>query len=586
MGGRTLFAMNFRARSMTKLTPGERLHLLRLAAGRTRRRAMSRAMRTRALRWLAGPALADELLIVPQDLRTPDPSLFEELAAGQLGLGGAIVDLNGHSPFALVPPSAAWSRELNGFGWLRDLRAANSDAAHTMARQLVADWITRSASTFARTDEHAVIARRVMSWISHAGLILEGTTPRAYEATTDSLGLQIQHLATSWHDAPAGYDRLLSLTALVLADLCVAGHDKQLRRMQRIFSDELNRQILRDGGHISRNPGTPVEVLLDLMPLRQCYVARGRTPPPALVNAITRMIDFLKAMRLGGGALARFNGMGRTEADALATVIAYDMTPEAAPPAMTETRYVRLHHGGTVLIMDVGLPPPLELAGQAHAGCLAFEMSSGTSLIFANCGAPGQAHETMRAASRATASHNTLCLAERSSSRLVKARLFEKWAGAAPIRQQGDVRYSVAATPEGSTIQARHDGYLRKFGIRHSRRLQLAADGSRLTGEDRLGPPSGTRRHERDVPFAIHFHVHPEATCRRGGTPNSALIGTSDGETWRFDADGATLVLEQSFDYAHYSGPRLSQQIVLRGTSPGEVSVAWRLERIEDVNGD
>jgi uncharacterized heparinase superfamily protein len=571
---------------MTKLTPGERLHLLRLAAGRTRRRALSRAMRTRALRWLAGPAFADELLIVPQDLRTPDPSLFEEMAAGQLGLGGAIVDLNGHSPFALVPPSAAWARELNGFGWLRDLRAANSDAAHIMARQLVADWLTRSASTFARTDEHAVIARRVMSWISHAGLILEGASARAYEATTDSLGLQIQHLATSWHDAPAGYDRLLSLTALVLADLCVAGHDKQLRRVQRLFSDELNRQILRDGGHISRNPGTPVEVLLDLMPLRQCYVARGRQPPAALVNAITRMIAFLKAMRLGGGGLARFNGMGRTEADALATVIAYDTTPEAPLPPMTETRYVRLHHHRTVLIMDVGLPPPLELAGQSHAGCLAFELSSGTSLIFANCGAPGHAHETMRAASRATASHNTLCLADRSSARLVRARLFETWAGAAPIRQQGDVRYNVAATPDGSSVQARHDGYVRKFGIRHSRRINLSADGGLLTGEDRLGPPSPSQRHDRDLPFAIHFHVHPEAICRRGPSENTALIDTADGEIWRFTADGASLVLEQSFDYAHYSGPRLSQQIVLRGTSPGETVVTWRLERVDEVGGE
>ena len=571
---------------MTKLTPGERLHLLRLAAGRTRRRALSRAMRTRALRWLAGPAFADELLIVPQDLRTPDPSLFEEMAAGQLGLGGAIVDLNGHSPFALVPPSAAWARELNGFGWLRDLRAANSDAAHTMARQLVADWLTRSASTFARTDEHAVIARRVMSWISHAGLILEGASARAYEATTDSLGLQIQHLATSWHDAPAGYDRLLSLTALVLADLCVAGHDKQLRRMQRLFSDELNRQILRDGGHISRNPGTPVEVLLDLMPLRQCYVARGRQPPPALVNAITRMITFLKSMRLGGGGLARFNGMGRTEADALATVIAYDTTPEAPLPPMTETRYVRFHHGRTILIMDVGLPPPLELAGQSHAGCLAFELSSGTSLIFANCGAPGHAHETMRAASRATASHNTLCLADRSSARLVRARLFETWAGAAPIRQPGDVRYSVAATADGSSVQARHDGYLRKFGIRHSRRITLSADGDLLTGEDRLGPPSPSQRQDRDLPFAIHFHVHPEANCRRGPSANTAIIDTADGETWHFAADGASLVLEQSFDYAHYSGPRLSQQIVLRGTSPGDTSVTWRLQRVEEPAGE
>ena len=564
---------------MVRLTPSERLHLARLAMARTRRRAVSRAMRTRALRWLAGPALADELLIVPPDLRTPDPSLFEELAAGQLGLGGAIVDLNGHSPFALMPPTPAWARELNGFGWLRDLRAANSDAAYIMARRLVAEWLQRNALSFPRTDSHAVIARRIISWISHAGLILEGVSPRAYEATTDSLGQQIQFLATSWRDAPAGYDRLLALTALVLADLCVAGHDRQLRRMQRLFGDELQRQILRDGGHISRNPGIPVEILLDLMPLRQCYVARGRHAPKALVEAIDRMIAFLKAMRLGNGTLARFNGMGRTEADALATVIAYDPAPEAPPADMAQSRYVRLEHGPTILIMDVGAPPPLELAGHAHAGCLSFELSVGTSLLFANCGSPGQAHDAMRAASRATASHNTLCLADRSSSRLVRARLLEKWAGAPPIRQRGDVPFSLKSGPEGSSVRASHDGYVKDFGPRHTRQIIVSGDGQRIEGEDRLGAPSGRLRLVSDLPFAIHFHLHPDTLCRIGETQGTALIETLDGTHWHFSAEGAALVLEQSFDYAHYSGPRLSQQIVLRGATPGESVVRWRLER-------
>ncbi len=542
-------------------------------------------MRTPALRWLAGPAIADELLIVPPDLRTPDPSLFEELAAGQLGLGGAIVDLNGHSPFALLPPSPAWARELNGFGWLRDLRAANSDAAYAMARRLVAEWVQRNALTFPRTDPHAVIARRIISWISHAGLILEGVSPRAYEATTDSLGQQIQFLAASWRDAPAGYERLLTLTALIIADLCVAGHDRQLRRMQRLFGDELNRQIMRDGGHISRNPGTPVEILLDLMPLRQCYVARGRTAPRALVDAIDRMIAFLKAMRLGDGTLARFNGMGRTEADALATVIAYDPAPEALPPAMLQSHYVRLEHAGTVLVLDVGAPPPLELAGHAHAGCLSFELSVGTCLLFVNCGSPGQAHETMRAASRATASHNTLCLADRSSSRLVRARLLEKWAGAPPIRQQGEVRFGVNMSPEGSSVRASHDGYVKDFGPRYTRRLHVSADGARVEGEERLGAPTGTLRLGRDLPFAIHFHLHPDTLCRLGDPAGTAHIETLDGRHWQFSADGAALVLEQSFDYAHYSGPRLSQQIVLRGATPGETVVRWRLERVDADRG-
>lgn len=564
---------------MIRLTPGERLHLARLALARTRRLALSRAMRTRALRWLAGPAFADELLIVPPDLRTPDPSLFEELAAGQLGLGGAIVDLNGHSPFALLPPSPAWARELNGFGWLRDLRAANSDAAYGLARRLVAEWVQRNGTNFPKNDSHAVIARRIISWISHAALILEGVSPRAYEATTDSLGQQIQFLTTSWRDAPAGHDRLLTLTALVLADLCVAGHDRQLRRMQRIFGDELKRQILADGGHVSRNPGVPVEILLDLMPLRQCYVARGRDPPPALVDAIHGMIAFLKAMRLGDGTLARFNGMGRTEAAALATVIAYDPAPEAPPPPMAPSRYVRIDHGGTIVIMDVGGPPPLELAGHAHASCLSFELSAGTGPIFANCGAPGQAHEAVRAASRATASHNTLCLADRSSSRLVRARLLEKWAGAAPIRQLGEVLVAVDRNQQGSSVLASHDGYVKAFGPRHTRRLHVSRDGARIEGEDRLGGVGGKLKLAGDLPFAIHFHLHPDTGCRIGEAPGTVLVETPGGGHWRFSAEGAAVVLEQSFDYAHYSGPRLSQQIVLRGTTTGETVVVWRLER-------
>ena len=273
--------------------------------------------------------------------------------------------------------------------------------------------------------------------------------------------------------------------------------------------------------------------------------------------------------------------MGRTEADALATVIAYDPAPEAPLPAMRQSHYVRLEHDTTVLIMDVGAPPPLELAGTAHAGTLSFELSVGTALLFANCGAPGQAHDAMRAASRATASHNTLCLADRSSSRLVRARLLEKWAGAPPIRQHGDVRYAVSTNPEGSSVRATHDGYIKDFGLRHVRKISVTADGRRIEGEDRLGASSGTLRINRDLPYAVHFHLHPDTLCRLGQTAGTALIETLDGAHWRFSAEGAALVLEQSFDYAHYSGPRLSQQIVLRGATPGETTIRWQLERVD-----
>src|SRR5690606_12639938 len=141
------------------------------------------------------------------------------------------------------------------------------------------------------------------------------------------LGDQLIRLSATWRDAAAGYPRLLTLTALVLADLCVAGHDRHLTEIQEAFAEELETQILPDGGHVSRNPGVPVELLLDLLPLRQCFAVRDRPAPPALNAAIERMIPYLRFMRLGDGSLARFNGMGSPNVDLVATVLAYGDPP-------------------------------------------------------------------------------------------------------------------------------------------------------------------------------------------------------------------------------------------------------------------
>ena len=85
-----------------------------------------------------------------------------------------------------------------------------------------------------------------------------------------------------------------------------------LKSITRRLSDELGRQVLPDGGHASRNPGALIELLLDLLPLRQAFAARNVPPPPALNNAIDRMMPMLRFFRHGDGNFALFNGMGPT----------------------------------------------------------------------------------------------------------------------------------------------------------------------------------------------------------------------------------------------------------------------------------
>lgn len=564
---------------MARLTFQERLQITAIEAERTRRGIVSRALNSRPLRWRYGAPRVDQLLIVPQCLRLPDPSFWFEVRQGQFGLAGSLASLEGHSPFDIAAPSRNWRLALNGFGWLRHLAAAEELEAVEAARQLAVEWAIRNDKNTGDAWRPEVLARRVISWISHANLLLEGADERTYHVIASSLGVQLVRLSSAWREALAGHPRLLSLMALVYADLCIAGRDRRLDIDLRMLLEEVRHQILPDGGHVSRNPNTLVEILLDLLPLRQCFRARGRKLPAEIDEAITDMLSMLRFLRLGDGLLARFNGVSVGMPARVATVLAY---ADAMAPLATHARssgFERLEQDDTVLIADCGSPPPVVLSNAAHAGCLSFELSCGTEILMSNAGTPGSAHADWVSAARSTANHNTLELGETSSSRLIGTRRIEELLGGLPIRGPHVLSHEAIGPLEGQVgFAASHDGYVERHGIVHHRRIVMEGNGRRIVGIDELKPPRGILRLKRDLPFAIHFHLHPGVVCRRGDRVGIAIIEAGE-QRWRMAAEGARLVIEESMYFADVTGPVRRLQIVLRGATYGESEVRWALSR-------
>jgi uncharacterized heparinase superfamily protein len=360
-----------------------------------------------------------------------------------------------------------------------------------------------------------------------------------------------------------------------------------LAHSQNLLAAELLCQVVPDGGHVSRNPQALVELLLDLLPLRRCFTAHGTAPNPEILAAIRRMTDMLRHLCLGDDMPARFNGTGPCERGAIASVLAYDMARPAEPMVPVRSGYVRLERASTVVMVDAGPPPPLELSGAACAGCLSLEVSSGTALLFVNGGLPGEIDSHRAPAARATTSHNTLCLGEQSSAKLVRDARLEQRLGAPPMRHPDHVTCGVREGAGGSIVlEASHDGYAEQWRLVHTRVLQLDASGARLEGADRLAPAKGHLRFSWDVPFSIHFHLHPRAHAAVGAKPDSVELALDNGELWRLAADGAAVSIEEGLYYADAGGARATQQVVLRGRCHGEAQVSWVLERTREADLD
>ena len=86
---------------------------------------------------------APELLLVPDDLQTSDPSLMSEISSGHFGLDGMFIELLDGDVSIFEHPELddSYNRVLHGFGWLRDLRARDDFEAQNEAQKLVFQWI-------------------------------------------------------------------------------------------------------------------------------------------------------------------------------------------------------------------------------------------------------------------------------------------------------------------------------------------------------------------------------------------------------------------------------------------------------------
>jgi Uncharacterized protein conserved in bacteria len=523
-------------------------------------------------------ATPERLVVAPIDLRIADPHIATEIYSGRFALGGTQLDTGGASPFQMPMPNESFARSLHGFGWLRHMRAADHDLAFSNARSLVDDWISthgRDLSGFAYRQD--VLASRLIAWFSHSPVVLRGADHGFYRRFLKSIALQVRYLRHVAHVAPDGETRFRVRIALAMSSLCLPAGAGAVKTAARLLDVEFERQILPDGGHISRNPQVLVELLTDLLPLRQTYVNLGQKLPGRMIAGIDRMFSALRFFRHANGEIALFNGASTLSADRLLAVLRYDESAGVPYREAPHSHFQRLASRGTVVITDTGTPPPGALSRGAHAGCLSFEFSSGANRFIVNAGAPVHASPAYASYARLTAAHSTLVLDDQSSLSFSRSGFL----GAIVVG--GVRRVEVAGLDEAENwlgFAATHDGYLDAFGKYHCREIRLLANGAEIHGRDRVMRPGDKPIARSDASVAVvRFHVNPKIAVEHHES-GAIYLTAQDGERWAFVCPDVPAEVEEDVHFADIAGPRASRQITLTFSPAERQEVSWSFSRI------
>jgi len=534
----------------------------------------------------AGAAiLAGEWLLAGERLaaedpfkRAPHPSATASLAAASAkapeGASPAAPEeaLGGASEPVLIV--------LHGFRWLADLASVDSDAARARARALIASWIERYGEWSPLAWRADVLGRRLSAWLAFYPFFSTAADAAFRRRFLRSTARQARHLGRlarlgGRSLGPAGHGRLEALVAYVEAAACLPGGKDRLSKPVARFLNELERQVLPDGGHYQRSPAVHLAVLDMLVRLRATLVAGRHAVPPGLQAAIDRMAPMLRFFRHGDGRLALFNHTTEESEVAIDAVLKRADAPGKPPASAPHTGFQRLEAGASLALMDSGAPPPPESEAYAHAGTLSFELSYGKERVIVNCGARPYATGDWLTAQRASAAHSTLVLADTNSSDFLTPH------GQQTGRIGRRPRHVLARREEAdgaALVDASHDGYEPPFGVLHRRRLYLAADGDDLRGEDRL---ARIRVAHAPLAFAVRFHLHPDVQASLMQDGKSALLRTASRIGFRLDAVGGRLVIAESIYLGAASGARRSEQIVIESTLAGkEAVVKWSLKRL------
>jgi uncharacterized heparinase superfamily protein len=516
-------------------------------------------------RWMLARPKPEGLALQPRDLRPPDPENGARILQGSYLFAGTALQLGpGGDPWDRPSPSLRFAMALHRFGWMRDL-LAQGEAGAAEGLRLTLDWRRVFGRWNAFSWRPDVLERRTFNLACAARTLCRRASDAETAAIALDLARQGRHLLFGVEGQVRAAERAAA-TALAGAALSGAAGEalmiRALGRLERALPDTVH----PDGGHASRSPQAALELMFDLQALDEALVQRGVAAPDEMMRAMDRLSGALRFFTLADGALPAFQGGESSRRAYVAAARARDAEEDRPIPA-ARNGYHRLEGRTLQLVADTAPPAAGAWSVAACAQPLAIEVLAGGRALIVNCGWSPDAQGPP--ALRVVDAASTASLGDQACGEPVRglaaAVLGPRLAGGYEAVEV--LRHEV----EGARwLELSHDGWARRFGLRHERRLYIDVAADELRGEDRFTPIEGVETtpgepSRRFVPFMVRFHIHPDAHVSLARDRKSVLLRAEGQDAgWWLRNDAIEVEIEPSIHFED-GRPRRTSQVVLRG---------------------
>ena len=459
-------------------------------------------------------------------------------------------------------------KNLNSFFWLfsLDLRSSKKDT-----QNVILQWIDTNHRYNSKSWEIDMLAKRVIAWTSNSRLTYEDGSTDYKDKFNGVIKKQVNYLINEIEQYEWDDDKMIGCAAIILTGLTYQDKDGYLKIGLNLLRKLVKFSFDSGGFPKSRNIRQLYFYLKYFILIREWF-KESQSEIPDFINENIYYLGQAYAFTWQNNKVdLLFNGNNETnnnDFDHYLKKLGYNFKNQNNELG----GYVALSNKKTSLIVDVGSSPDKKFSSNYQAGALSLEIISNGKKLICNSGYFRNHHHQLNELSKSSAIHSSLILDDRSSCK------FNKTTSESSKISHGlkILKKHIVFEKNYWKISAAHDGYLKQYGVIHSRDIEFYPEQIKFIGHDKIVFKNGVK----NLKFEIRFHLQPNIKIMKTQDNRSILIDL-DGEGCKFNSDNNNMNIDNGLYFGKKDSFVDNQNIVISAmTNDENQTIKWEITKI------